>query len=183
MREGHEFAAAALCASAVVAGAAAGPLWATAFELASAAVTAGIAAHAIEDVARDADASAQNVLLRVARREAKRPRAALAAQALDVACRVHTRDPRALRSAAMLLGQASSAHARGIAVALTTGWCSPLRAMFGLGAPAAAARAARDGAAFVRSMRQAARAALRPAPSADVAVLIFEKPCSWEAAA
>ena len=182
-RTGHELAAGAIGGSAIVLGAAAGPLWAAVFELASAAVTAGIAAHAIELVACDADVSSHGVLYRVARREAKRGGAPLAAQALDVACLARAGDARALRSAAMLIGRASSGNARGIALQLLSAWCAPLREIARFAAPFGAARAALEGATFVSAMKQAAFEELSPTTSAEVVVLAHQNHDTWEAAA
>jgi hypothetical protein len=152
--------AAAVGGSAIACGAATGPLLATAFDLAAAAATAGIAAHAVELSARERGVSSEGILRRAARVAVRRSDAPLAAHAIDVACRARSGDPRALRSAAILLGRATAAHARGLAFQLFGSWCAPLRELTQLAAPFGAARAALESAAFVRAMESAVPAGL-----------------------
>lgn len=153
---GQEALAGAIGGSAVVCGAVAGPLWATVFDLGSALATAGIAVHAVEETVRDRGLPARPILSRAARELTRHPDAPLAAHALEVVCRVRSGDSRALRSAAILVGRATTAHARGLALQLLGSWCAPLRKLTTLGAPLAAARAAMESAELVRAMRDAA---------------------------
>ena len=157
---GHQALAGAISGSAVICGAAAGPLWATAFDLAAALATAGVAVRAVEETARERGLCARQVLSRASRTAADEKNAPLAAHAVEVVCRVRSGDPRALRSAAMLLGRATSAHARGLALQLFGSWCAPLRELTKLAAPLAAARAAVEGAELVRTMTSAVPPAL-----------------------
>ncbi|HEY2512931.1 MAG TPA: hypothetical protein VGI39_18820 [Polyangiaceae bacterium] len=140
----HERVAAAVGASASLAGAFVGPVWGLFLDVASQVVTAGVAAHG-------AGASASAVH-RVARRAAKRRGAPAAAHALDAAYRARKGDGRALRSAAMLVGRCASTHGAAF-------WGS-LAGVFGAGlsklaAPLAASRAAAEHAALVREIRSA----------------------------
>jgi hypothetical protein len=151
-RFGHAALAGAVGGSAIACGAATGPLLAMTFDLAAAAATAGIAAHAVEATARERGVSSAGILHRTARAAVKRSDAPLAAYAVDVACRARKGDARALRSAATLLGRAASGHARGIALQLFGSWCAPLRDLTRLAAPFGVARGALDGAAFVQAM-------------------------------
>jgi hypothetical protein len=151
-RFGHAVLAGAVGGSAIACGAATGPLLAMTFDLAAAAATAGIAAHAVEATARERGVSSAGILHRTARAAVKRSDAPLAAYAVDVACRARKRDARALRSAASLLGRAASGHARGIALQLFGSWCSPLRDLTRLAAPFGVARGALEGATFVQAM-------------------------------
>jgi hypothetical protein len=152
---GHAELAGAIGGGAVVCGAAAGPLWATALDLASSFATAGIAAHAVEKTARERGYCGQRILSRAARGAVRKKGAPLASYALDVLCRARLGDPRVLRAAAMLVGCATTAHARGIALQLFGSWCAPLRELTKVGAPLAAARAALEQAELVRSMMNA----------------------------
>jgi hypothetical protein len=156
---GHAVLAGAVGGSSIACGAATGPLLATVFEVAAAAVTAGIAAHAVELSARERGVSSAGVLHRAARRAIKRSGAPLAAHATDVMCRTLAGDRRALRSAAILLGRATSTHARGLALQLFGAW-RPLRELSQLGALMGAPRAAQaalENAAFVSEMVGAVR--------------------------
>jgi len=60
----------------------------------------------------------------------------------------------------MLVGRATTAHARGLGLQLFGSWCAPLRDLTALGAPLAAARAAMDSAELVRAMTEAVPAPL-----------------------
>ena len=161
-RFGHAVLAGAVGGSAIAGGAATGPLLATAFDLAAAVATAGIAAHAVEVSARERGVSSAGGVPRAARGAAKRSDAPLAAHAVDVICRARAGDVRALRSAAMLLGRVTSAHARGLAFQLLGSWWAPLRDLTQLTAPLGAARAALENAGFVREMIDALPEASRP---------------------
>jgi hypothetical protein len=149
---GHSELAGAIGGGAVVCGAAAGPLWATVLDLASSFATAGIAAHAVEKMARERGLSGKRILSRAARGAVRQKGAPLASYALDVLCRARVGDPHLLRATAMLVGRATTAHARGIALQLFGSWCAPLRELTKLGAPLAAARAALENVELVRSM-------------------------------
>jgi hypothetical protein len=149
---GHAVLAGAVGGSSIAYGAVSGPLLATALDVAAAAATAGIAAHAVGRTARANGISSAGILHRAARRAMKRGDAPLAAHAADVMCRTLAGDRRALRSAAILLGRATSAHARGLALQLVGSWCSPLRELTELSALTCAPRAALENAAFVGEM-------------------------------
>jgi hypothetical protein len=148
-RLGHAVLAGAIGGSAIACGAASGPLLATLFDLAAAGATAGIAAHAVEVSARERRVSSAGILHRTARVAVKRIDAPLAAHAVDVACRARKGDARALRAAAILLGRATAAHARGLALQLFGSWSAPLRDLSQLAAPLAVARAALGSSSFV----------------------------------
>jgi hypothetical protein len=152
--------AGAVGGSAIACGAGTGPLLATVFDVAAAVAAAGIAAHAVDVNARERGVSSAPVLRRAARQAVKRSDAPLAAHALHVACRMRAGDVRFLHSAAILLGRATSAHARGLALQVLGSWCAPLRGLARLGAPIGAARAALESADFVRAMTSAAAAEL-----------------------
>jgi hypothetical protein len=164
-RFGHEALAGAVGASAVLGGAVAGPLWATALDVASACVTAAIAAHAVEEVARERGLPGRLVLARAARDLGREPNAPLAAHAIEAVCRARHADSRALRSLAILIGKATTRHARGVALQLLGSWLAPMRSLTSLAAPFAAARAAVDSAELVRALTEAV-----PAPHAEAAV-------------
>jgi hypothetical protein len=153
----HAVFAGAVGASSIACGAATGPLLAIGLDIAAAAATAGIAGHAVSARARARGVSPAGILHRAARRAVKRSDAPLAAHAVDVMCRARSGDRRALRAAAILLGRATSAHARGLALQLLGSWCAPLRDLTQLGAPLGAARAAVESAAFVNEMVAAVR--------------------------
>jgi hypothetical protein len=152
---GQEVLAGAIGGGAVVCGAVAGPLWATVLDLGSALATAGIAVHALEETARAQGLPPRPILSRTARELTRDPEAPLAAHALEVVYRARSGDSRVLRAAAILVGRATTVHARGLALQLLGSWCAPLRKLTTLGAPLAAARAAMDGAELVRAMREA----------------------------
>jgi hypothetical protein len=168
-RFGHEALAGAVGASAVLGGAVAGPLWATAFDVASACVTAGVAAHAVEEIARERGLSGRLVLARAARDLGRTPDAPLAAQALQAVCRVRRADSRALRSLAMLVGKATATHARGVVLQLLGSWLAPMRGLTSVTAPFAAVRAAVDSAGLVRRLTDAVPAPQAKAPAPPLA--------------
>jgi hypothetical protein len=161
---GQEALAAAVGGGAVVCGALAGPLWATVLDLGSALATAGLAVHAVEEAAREQGLPARPILSRTARELTRDPGAPLAAHALEVVYRARSGDSRVLRSAAMLVGRATTAHARGLALQLLGSWCAPFRKLSTLGAPLAAARAAMESAELVRTMRDAVSAPVATPP-------------------
>jgi hypothetical protein len=152
---GHEVLAGAIGGSAVAGGSVAGPLWATVFDLTSATATALVAVHAVNGTARDRGVSPEvstRLLRRAARDAARVEGAPLAVHAIDLVCRARSGDTRALRSAANLVGRATTAHARGLVLQLFGSWCAPLRELTQLAAPFAAARAALDGVELIRAM-------------------------------
>jgi hypothetical protein len=147
----HEALAALIAGASVVGASLAGPIGGPLVELGSATVTAGLAAHA---VLQDECAHANSLGLRKAARDAvKRPGAPLAAYAMDVACRVHAHDPRALRSTAMMIGRCASGRAASPLWAWVADLWAPLRAAR---TAVGAVDAAFDGARFVRDLRRAA---------------------------
>jgi len=169
---GHEVLAGTIGGSAVAGGAIAGPLWATVFDLASATATALVATHAVNRTARDAGVSpeASTRLLRQAARDAARVEGApLAVHAIELVCRARSGDSRALRSAAALVGRATTAHARGLVLQLFGSWCAPLRELTQLAAPFTAARAALEGAELIRAMTGVVAAPVAAATLADAA--------------
>ncbi len=148
--------AGAVGGSAIACGAAVGPLLGTVFDVASAIATAAIAAHAVDACARERGVSSDGCFASGRARDASQARGApLAAHAIDVACRARRGDTRALRSAAILLGRATSARAGGIAFQLLASWCGPVRGLARVAAPVEVVRAALESAAFVRAMAQA----------------------------
>ena len=144
---GHEALAACVAAGGVVGAAFAGPLGAPAVELVSAALTGAVAAHALR---ASGDAK---LVRRGVHRMMRDPRAPLAVHAVDLALRARRGDPRALRSAAMIVGRVASRHAASILAHVTLGWSDPLRA---LGTATRVARAALDGADLVFDLKHAA---------------------------
>jgi hypothetical protein len=166
--------AGAIGAASVLGGAFTSPLWAPVVDLGSAAVTAGIAAHAVHssrDVERGADGpSTRHVLRHAATAALGQPDAPLAAHVIDVACRARTCDSRALRSAAMLVGRCFETHARGIAMGLAASWCAPLRQVSRVIDSARVARAAMANAELVRAVHETALA------QADSARVVAELP-------
>jgi hypothetical protein len=152
-------------AGAVLGGAMTGPLWATGLDIASALVTAGAAVHAAEAVSRDRGSSGGAVAVARAARELSRdPDAPLAADAVEVVCRVRRADPRALRSLAVLVGKATTSHARGVVLQLLGSWLAPMRAFTKATAPYVAARAAMDAADLVRTLADTVAAPVVAAP-------------------
>ena len=151
-RLGHAVLAGAVGGSAIACGVATGPLLAAAFDVAAAALTAGIAAHAVEVSARERGVPSAGVLRRAARTASQRCGAPLAAHAAELVERARSRDVRALRSAAILLGRATTAHARGLAFQAFGSWSAPFRDLTQLVSPFRAARAALESAEFVRAM-------------------------------
>jgi hypothetical protein len=107
---GHEVLAGAIDRASILGGAFTTPLLAPAVDLASAAVTAGIAAHAVHSSARETGASPRGALRDAARRSIRRGDAPLAAHVIDFVCRACAGDGRALRSLATLVGRAFDAH-------------------------------------------------------------------------
>ena len=151
--------AGAIGAASVLGGAFTSPLWAPVVDLGSAAVTAGIAAHAVHSSRGDDDsASTRHVLRHAATVALKQPEAPLAAHVIDVACRARACDSKALRSAAMLVGRCFETHARGIAMGLAASWCAPLRQVSRVIDSAKVARAAMANAELVRTIHETALA-------------------------
>ncbi len=151
--------AGAIGATSVLGGAFTSPLWAPVVDLGSAAVTAGIAAHAVHSSRGDDDGpSTRHVLRHAATVALKQPEAPLAAHVIDVACRARACDSKALRSTAMLVGRCFQTHARGIAMGLLASWCAPLRQVSRVIDSARVARAARANAELVRAIHETALA-------------------------
>jgi hypothetical protein len=156
---GEEGLAAALGGSAVVGGAVLGPVWGTALDVGSALLTAGVALHGAHRAAgMGAHLSGHRghrALEQAARRSAKGAGAHPAALAMDVLCRIRSRDGRAVRSAAILVGRCASSHADGFVAHVVTSFCRGLRPLSTLRAGAEALRAAREHADVVRAMKSA----------------------------
>ncbi len=166
--------AGAIGAASVLGGAFTSPLWAPVVDLGSAAVTAGIAAHAVHSFRGAGDRLSTRRMLRDAAKVAlEQPDAPLAAHVIDVACRPRACDAKALRSAAMLVGRCVEMHARGIAVGLLTSWsswCAPLREVSRVIDAAKLSRAATANAELVRTIHATALA------QADGARVVKELP-------
>lgn len=157
----HEAFASAMAGACSVGASLAGPFWGPVVELGSAAVTAGVAAHAVETTARARGTSSR---LRSAARDAvKRADAPLAAHALDIGCRVRAGDPRALRQTAVMLGACTTGRAGSAVRQWLFGWWEPLRAAR---VAVAAVDAAADSACFLNELH---RAATEPLPRRAVA--------------
>jgi hypothetical protein len=109
---GHEVLAGAIGGTSILGGAITSPLLAPVVDLASAAVTAGIAAHAVHSSSQGSRGTTRHALRDAVRRSLEQGDAPLAAHVLDVACRVRAGDARALRSLAMLVGRAFDARLR-----------------------------------------------------------------------
>ncbi len=104
--------AGAIGSASILSGAITSPLLAPAVDLVSAAVTAGIAAHAVHSSAREIGEKPASALRDAVRRSIKQGDAPLAAHVLEVALRARAGDSRVLRSLAMLVGRAFDARLR-----------------------------------------------------------------------
>jgi hypothetical protein len=164
---GHEVLAGAIGGMSILGGAFTSPLWAPVVDLGSAAVTAGIAAHAVYSVRARGEsvASTRRALGRAASDATGAPDAPLAAHIVDAACRVRRCDGRALRSVAMLVGRCFEAHASGVALGLAASWFGPARSVSRVRDLTRVAHAATANADLVRSLHEAVLGA-RPEPQA-----------------
>jgi hypothetical protein len=152
---GHMAIAGAINGAAAFGESFAGPLFAPLVELGSAAITATVAVHAVHRVAGKTRQPTFRILHRVARTAGRTHKSVLAAQALDLVCRVGARDRRALHVGAALLGRYAIAQVRGVFGHMLTAWCPPLH---GAGSVLVASRAALLGAHFLKTVEAAALA-------------------------
>jgi hypothetical protein len=154
---GHEVLAGAIGGASILGGAFTSPLLAPAVDLASAALTAGVAAHAARAAARTHGVSARRVLRAAARRSFREGSAPLAAHAMEAAASSRSGASR-LRAVAILVGRAFEDHARGLAVGVLASWCGPLRRASRALDAASAARVAMASADLVRWVGEEAEA-------------------------
>ena len=155
---GHMAIAGAVNGAAVFGQSLAGPFLAPFVELGSAAITASVAAHAVHRVARETQQPTYRILGPIARSAQRTRGNVLAAHALDVACRASLRDRRAFGLGVQLLGRCVSGHVKSAFGHLLSAWCPPLG---GVGAVVVASKAAARGVHFVKTVEDAAAAAVR----------------------
>jgi hypothetical protein len=156
---GNEVLAGAIGATSVLGGAFTSPLLSPVVDLGSAAVTAGIAAHAVVLARGDGDyagrESTRAALRRAASAALQSRDAPLAAHVLDAACRTRACDAKAARSVAMLVGRCFETHARGIVMGLLGGWLAPVKHASRALDAAKVAQAATANAEFLRAVTEA----------------------------